>query len=427
MSAGSIPAARTKSFPGSKGAMAASNENGELTLCVDCIGNAQFKSWINLNGSKGKCDFDKSHGRSSAVVTVEAFAEEVDRYFRETYQRGEEFMYVTPDSDNPSYDTHGEPYKDILGNDLECDEDVLDAVVENLPDCSHYDIAQGDEPFYEDCANYESIADAESRSRADQEEYWYENRFSFQWEEFCETVKFRKRFFMKELLDDLFGKPEEYHEGAIKPIYELKAGQKIFRTRVLDDDLTEDRLRKSPGAELDAPPKTKARAGRMNVEYIPAFYGAFSADTAIAEIRPSIGDRIAVGEFALQKDIKVFDFTAFSKLDGDKWKEAVAHTRYDFIQQMEREISKPILPFERQREYIATQIVAEYLREYFGCDAVIYRSSMHKSREADNRNIVIFYRGAEFVGQDTENILSLSRHRVTKIADIVYTTFDSFF
>jgi hypothetical protein len=165
----------------------------------------------------------------------------------------------------------------------------------------------------------------------------------------------------------------------------------------------------------------------MNVEYIPAFYGAFSQETAIAEIRPSIGDKIAAGDFVLQKDIRVFDFTAFSKLEGDRWREAVVHTRYDFIKQMESEISKPILPFEKQREYIATQIAAEYLREYFGCDAVIYRSSMHKSNETDNRNIVIFYKGTEFVGQGTGSILSLFRYHVTEIADIVYTTFDRFF
>ena len=97
-----------------------------------------------------------------------------------------------------------------------------------------------------------------------------------------------------------------------------------------------------------------------------------------------IGDQVAIGEFALQKKIKVFDFTIFSKVKSEKWKEAHAHTRYDFITQLENEISKPILPFEKQRAYIATQIVAEYLREYFECDAVIFRSSMHKGDEADN-------------------------------------------
>ena len=116
--------------------MAASTENDEQSLCARCISNAQFAKWIEENGSHGKCDFDKSHGRSNAVVTVEAFAEEVDRYFRDNYQRGEEYMCGRPDSDNASYDTYGEPYQDILGNDLECDEDVFNAVVASLPDAA---------------------------------------------------------------------------------------------------------------------------------------------------------------------------------------------------------------------------------------------------------------------------------------------------
>lgn len=401
-------------------------DTGELRLCAHCVGNAHFSSWIEQNGSKGKCDFDKSHGRSAAAVTVEAFAEQVDRYFRENYQRGAEYAYATPESDNPSYDTYGEPYKDILGNDLECDGDLVDAIAESLPDCTHSQIADGDEPFYDDTANYESTAKASGRERADEEEYWYQNRFTLQWQDFCEVVQFQRRFFKtKELLDELFGKPEEYNEGTIRPVYSLKGGVKIFRARLLDDTFDESGLTKNPEVELSAPPKTKARAGRMNVEYIPAFYGAFSEETAIAELRPSIGDQLAVGEFETQIDLQVFDFTVFSKVDNEKWHEAAAHTRYDFIKQMEDEISKPILPFEKQREYIATQIVAEYLREYFGCNAVIYRSSLHNSEKADNRNIVIFYRDKDFVGKDAA--LSLKRHCITNVSNVVYTTYQMSF
>ncbi|MGB6445395.1 MAG: hypothetical protein WBE48_11545 [Xanthobacteraceae bacterium] len=42
---------------------------------------------------------------------------------------------------------------------------------------------------------------------------------------------------------------------------------------------------------------------------------------------------------------------------------------------MEDEIGRRVLPYEKQRKYPA-QIVAEYLREYFSCEAVIYGSSM---------------------------------------------------
>jgi hypothetical protein len=401
--------------------MSDNDDSDQRKLCVDCIGDERFAKWIRDNGFEGRCDLSELHNEPNAVVTVSAFAEEVDRFFRETYQLGEELPHVYEESDKVWYEPEGEPYKDILIDELECDEAVVDAIAELLPDATDRDIMQGDEPFYDECNSYEAIATAESRSRANEEDYWYARRFSLQWDDFCKTVQFERRFFKtKELLDSLFGQPDEYQEGAVRPIYDLKAGSKIFRARLLDDEFKEERLAKNPAAELGAPPKERARAGRMNVEYIPAFYAAFSEDTAVAELRPSIGDQLAAGEFILQRDIRVFDFTVFSKVADEKKNEAFGHTRYEFITQMEDEISKPILPFAKQREYIGTQMVAEYLREYFECDAVIYRSSMHKDYKADNRNIVIFGRGAEFVGDG--RMLKLSAHQIVDVDDVVYTT-----
>jgi hypothetical protein len=84
----------------------------------------------------------------------------------------------------------------------------------------------------------------------------------------------------------------------------------------------------------------------------------------------------------------VFDFTAFSRAPVEKRDKIYEHTRYDFIKQMEDDISRPVLPYEKQRQYISTQIVAEYLKVCFACEAVIYRSAMTKGRSAENRNIV---------------------------------------
>ena len=384
------------------------------------MGDKEFVKWIQAHGKRGKCDFDASHGKSRKVVAVSDFAVEVDGYFRENYGRGEEYMYATRDSDNPSYDTRGDTYREILGNDLQADGDVIDAIAENLPDADHVEIMDGGEPFYDEFSNYESLADVRAREQAEEEERWYERRFEYQWHDFCQVVQYERRFFKtKELLDALFGTPEEYDQGTIKPVYALEIGQKIYRARLLGDGFTETQLAQNPAKELGAPPKEKARAGRMSVEYIPVFYGAFSEPTAVAELRPSIGDQVAVAEFRLVRPLRVFDFTAFSRRDVP-WQESYAHTRYDFITQMQDEISKPISSFERQREYIATQIVAEYLREYFNCDAIIYQSSMHKSDKHDNRNIVIVNMGADFIGAAPTSSLALAQHNIRSIENVTY-------
>ena len=298
---------------------------------------------------------------------------------------------------------------------------MVEAIIENLPDVSWHDISQGDEAFYDDSASYESVAEVEAEERAEQEEYWYERPFVYQWEDFCKKIQYERRFFkIKEPLDELFGKPGEYESGPINPVYALKPGQKIFRARILDDGLTEDVLSQNSETHLGAPPRDRAPAGRMNVEYIPVFYGAFSEDTAVAEIRPGIGDEIAIGEFALQREVKVFDFTVFSRAPRERWDEVYSHTRYDFIRQMEDQIGRRVLPHERQRQYIPTQVVAEYLKEYFGCEAVIYGSSMFRDRSAENRNIVFLPKADGFVGGDAA-VLKYERYTVKEVMDVTYS------
>jgi RES domain len=389
-------------------------------ICASCIGNRRFANWIRANGSMGRCDLDPdNHTRARKVVKVKDFAEYVDEWFREAYTKGEEEGYVTADSDNIHYRQRGEPYDEILMYELECSEDVVRAVAEELPDATHREIQKGADQFYDSGASYESIAAIEERRRQEQEEYWFENRFTFQWREFCEGVQYERRFFkLKEPLDELFGSPKEYESGTIRPVYTIAAGERLYRARLLDDGFTKEQLNQNPARELGAPPRDKTRAGRMNVEYIPAFYAAFSEETAVAEIRPGIGEQVAVGEFEVQKELRVFDFTAFSRAKDDEWNAAYEHTRYHFIKQMEDEISKPILPFEKQREYIPTQMVAEYLREYFDCDAVVYRSAMIRDHKKETRNIVVLNKGVPFVGAGAA--LAFRTHRVKEVSNVTY-------
>ena len=388
-------------------------------ICAECIGDDHFSDWIMKHGNAGACDMDPAHTGYRKVVCASELAVEVDRWFRENYVHGE-YEYGVDSDDRATHDQRGDPYADIMAEELGCEEDVVHALDEHLPDASSRDIAQGDESFYDDAYLYESVASVAKRDREQFEEYWYENRIYFQWQDFCEAVTHRRRFFgLKEDLDKLFGGPQEYESGEIRPIYALPVGQKVYRARLLDDPNLNERVRRNPAAELGAPPKERTRPGRMNVEFIPGFYAAFGEETAVAEIRPGIGEVVAIGEFELQKALKVFDFTVFARTEGDGWKKAFAHTRYEFIHEMEGEISKPILPNDKQREYIPTQIVAEYLGECFGCDAVIYRSSMMKEHDKESRNIVLLNKGAAFIGDACSSLVYRS-HKIKTVRNIVY-------
>jgi hypothetical protein len=392
-------------------------------LCSLCVADGPLRQWLEENGIEDTCDFDPTH-ESAPCVTVDEFAEEADRWFTENYQPGAETWAVDPDPDRDGviYGTEGEPFEDIFAYELEASGDVLRAVIDALPDVSDHDVAQGADRFYTDAHNFESIEAARAREKADQDEYWFANRYTFQWEDFCENVKFSARFFgTKERLDELFGEPAEYGEGPVRPLYDLPEGHPIFRARLLNDDLSEDVINQDPAARLGAPPSNRTQSGRMNVEFIPAFYAAFSPETAISELRPGIGDELAVGQFRTRKALRVFDFTVFHRRANDRPR-LVMHNRYEFITQMQAQISKPVRPHERQREYIATQIVAEYLKTYFGCDAVIYRSSMQRDQDGEDRNIVILNREA-FVGTN-DAVLAYVGWSLKEVRDVRYTIAD---
>lgn len=375
-----------------------------MNVCAGCFGNDHFSRWVSENGQPGICDFCDSDEIMTAVVSIEDIAEEADRIFRGKYQLGEECRCFS-DDDKTYYEQRGDPYSDLLAEELACDESVLSAIIEKLPDCSDRDISQGEEPFYDDCTNYELISDAEERDRQANEEHWYENRFTYQWDDFCRTVKFERRFFkIQEILDELFGEKQDYENGNIKPVYMLERGRKIYRARQLGNGLTGTQLQENPSQALSAPPPQFAVAGRMNVEFIPVFYAAFNKETAVSELRPSKGDTVIVGEFLVKDAIKVFDFTAFDVNEGDDPFEKYSHTRYDFIKQMQEAISRPVGATEKPLEYIPTQIAAEYLREIFNCDAIIYDSSIVGDRDAGNRNIAIFRGKADFIDDECSSL-----------------------
>lgn len=52
------------------------------------------------------------------------------------------------------------------------------------------------------------------------------------------------------------------------------------------------------------PPPALAKTGRMNAERIAVFYGAFHVQTAIAEIRPSIGTTVVTGVFKVDRPVR---------------------------------------------------------------------------------------------------------------------------
>ncbi len=88
----------------------------------------------------------------------------------------------------------------------------------------------------------------------------------------------------------------------------------------------------------------------MNAPGIPAFYGAFSRETCIAEVRPSVGSLVLTGEFEVLQRMNLLDLSAFhlpypgSIFRSNAMEEAEA---WNFLGELAAMMSQPVQPHEQ--------------------------------------------------------------------------------
>jgi hypothetical protein len=128
----------------------------------------------------------------------------------------------------------------------------------------------------------------------------------------------------------------------------------------------------------------------MNAERVSVFYGAFDKDTAVAEMRPAIGGQIVVGQFSMTRPLKVLDMLKLEHVSGatisiwDPTFKKRAAMRALLLRLHER-VKRPVVPGV-EHEYLATQMLAEYLSVYKRVDGVVFGSA----QRAGGRNVVFF-------------------------------------
>lgn len=162
--------------------------------------------------------------------------------------------------------------------------------------------------------------------------------------------------------------------------HRLPKGTHIYRCRRVTDAKVREKVRIGAEAELGAPPKALAGQNRMNAAGVPLFYGAKEVATCIAEVRPSIGDEVAVGLFVTTRELRFFDFTRFN-LPRERDNLSVWDDNYlerldalTLLKYLEHLIGQPVRTGEA--DYIMTQAMAEFLRfdADGGFDGIIFRS-----------------------------------------------------
>ena len=214
----------------------------------------------------------------------------------------------------------------------------------------------------------------------------------YEWEKFKHLVKYYNRFF------DINPKEKKRDEllEALKPYFEkmakvLPQGSELYRVRKMDIQSANYLNSLDIYKELSPAPPKYATNNRMSPAGISYLYVATQPQTAYLECRLHDGDCAVQGKFVTKKSLNILDlslkvnFRISNSIFSAEYNQDALWIN-EFLNQFEDEISRPVNPNkDRSYEYIATQMVAEYVR-MLGYDGIKYRSSI----SPEGQNYVFF-------------------------------------
>ncbi|MCH8156601.1 MAG: RES domain-containing protein, partial [Nitrospinae bacterium] len=233
------------------------------------------------------------------------------------------------------------------------------------------------------------------------------------WDEFCDLVKNKKPFTSFQVTDERAydpSHPNTSFKNLINQlnnyglIYDLEPGLSIYRGRLAPEAGT------FVHSDLTSPPVEKTKNNRMSPVGISIFYGSLEKETCVHEVRPSVGEIVAVAEFVILRSLKILDLT---ELPDSPDPISIFNENYGFSYEtyfkpffchFAHDIAKPIRPGATDIEYRPTQAFTEFLRfnkfeDYrpyplegqnspraFQVDGIMFQSSL----KIGGRNLVLF-------------------------------------
>ncbi|MCG2712307.1 MAG: RES family NAD+ phosphorylase [Candidatus Omnitrophica bacterium] len=205
------------------------------------------------------------------------------------------------------------------------------------------------------------------------------------WENFCKYLSNENRY----ILNDEYKKlTEEILKLAEDREAFLEQGSMFWRARTSKiPRVTEDGAIDSDSytaEEMSACQEEDTKDGRANPTGISYLYLAENIETAIAEIRPYIGDKITAASFVLSRKIKIVDI----RQGAPSLPEAVFSKNKDSFDNLwfgiKMYFSMPVKP-QDPKGYIPMQYVAELFKNN-GFDGIKFDSVQREG----NFNLVLF-------------------------------------
>ncbi|MGG7077364.1 RES family NAD+ phosphorylase [Clostridium sardiniense] len=190
-----------------------------------------------------------------------------------------------------------------------------------------------------------------------------------EFEEFLDVIRNKNRFFIPQKFLDIFDEIINQCKELIKP------GVELYRCRIHNDNGRDEEPYKNE--EIGIPPSNILSVGRINPRGINYLYTAGSKETAIAEVRPNIGDYVSIGKFKTKKHLEVVKLDKDMSVVGYVGDESKMYIEFicQFLFYFNVNSCKVIKESEKELEYLPTQIFAEYCKNK-KLDGIMYPSSV---------------------------------------------------
>lgn len=124
----------------------------------------------------------------------------------------------------------------------------------------------------------------------------------------------------------------------------------------------------------------KGKEGRANPKGISYLYLASEENTALAELRPSLGQYISSAQFQVHRNLRVVDCYSVTRhythleciFNPPTSQEEIGNAVWSMINEA---FTRPVTNADEASDYVPTQILAEFFKSH-GFDGVCFKSSM---------------------------------------------------
>ena len=192
------------------------------------------------------------------------------------------------------------------------------------------------------------------------------------WSRFAEITKTQRRFLIQHEQGSGSSGSELLDPAEVLHAIGAAIVQADWRVVGRTADVTIARARSHPPSEnhgtpdaLGSAPSHTARHNRMSGAGISMFYGAESAATAAAEIRPTPDQAVTVAQWAPTRELTSLDLPAARPIPSIFDMTArIDRTWLRFLAAFADDLARPIEEHQAAVEYIPTQIMTEYIRDH---------------------------------------------------------------